>query len=277
MISRIYTGLLTHTRTEPIRHVFTYPAYMFGLDIAELARLERHVLLFGYNRRRLCSVWDRDYLEPQAESITNKLRHHLARVDYGGQLTSFYLLTMPRVLQMGFNPLNLFWCCDATGRTRAVVAEVQNTYKESHPYVLYDAHAIPVRHREVLHYQFAKQLFVSPFNGVEGVYDIRLSEPGDNLDVWLDLLQQGRPVIRTRLRLRGVPLTSRAVASTLVRYPCTAALALPRIMLQALVLQFMKGLTPRMKPRPTSERTIRRADPTHRSALPSVGEEDDTR
>jgi cyclopropane-fatty-acyl-phospholipid synthase len=276
MISRLYTGTLTHLRTTPIRHAFVYPTYMFGLDLAELTRLDREVVLFGYNRRRLCSVWDRDYLEPHAESIIDKLRHLLARVGCGEQLTSFYLLTAPRVLQMGFNPLNLFWCFDATGHTRAVVVEVQNTYKESHPYVLHEPHALLMQSSGVLHYRFAKELFVSPFNGVEGVYDLRLSEPGDRLHIGLDLIQHGRPIIRAHLRLRGRPLDSRAVASTLARYPCTAALTLPRIMLQALVLRYTKGLRPRMKPRPTNARTIRRADPARRSAWLEGGTEEET-
>jgi DUF1365 family protein len=260
MISRVYTGMLTHIRSEPIAHAFRYSTYMLGLDVGELERLSSSVPLFGYNRVRLCSIWDRDYIDPEPGSISDKLRRHLDRAGCGQYVETVYLLTMPRVLQVGFNPLSLFWCFDGAGKTQAVIAEVRNTYKEAHLYVLHEPHFVADRQNANLHYRFPKELFVSPFNGVEGEYDLRLSAPGDYLSVEIDLVQSGKPIIRARLRLRGVPFNNRTLVSTLARYPLTAALVLPRIAFRALILQIAKGLKPRMKPEPTSDMTVRRAD-----------------
>jgi DUF1365 family protein len=255
MVSRIYTGLLTHTRTRPARHSFTYPTYMLGLDLNDLHRLEHDIPWFGYNRSRICSIWDRDYLYPQDGSIVFKLRRLLDRAGCKSEVAAIYLLTMPRVLRMGFNPVNIFWCLDPSGCAGTVVAEVRNTYHEAQPYVLCEAHRILSAGKRA-YYRFPKQLFVSPFNGVEGTYDLRLGMPEEELRIDIDLVCGGSPVVRASLRLRGVPLTSATLLRSVCRYPLAAAATLPRIVHQAAVLRFVKHLRPRLKPKPASPMAV---------------------
>jgi DUF1365 family protein len=256
MVSRIYTGLLTHTRTQPIRRSFSYPTYMLGLDLAGLHDLQQTLPLFGYNRGRLCSVWDEDYLDPKGGSVVHKLGQLLVQAGHTGEVAAMYLLTMPRILRMGFNPINIFWCFGPSGLTSAVVVEVRNTYREVQPYVLHAPHLTSSTPGDGSRYRFPKQLFVSPFNGVEGVYDLRLGRPGEDLRVDIDLVCGGEPVVRACMSLRGTPLTHAALARTLRRYPLTAAASLPRIVFQAAVLRVRKGMKPRLKPKPASAMAI---------------------
>jgi DUF1365 family protein len=256
LISRVYTGLLTHTRTQPIRRSFSYPTYMLGLDLADLHGMQRTLSLFGYNRGRLCSVWDQDYLNPKGGAIGYKLRQLLAQAGHTGEVEVMYLLTMPRILRMGFNPINIYWCFGPSGCTSAAVVEVRNTYREVQPYVLHAPHLISSCDGGGSRYRFSKQLFVSPFNGVEGVYDLRLGMPGDDLRVDIDLVCAGEPVVRACMNLRGTPLTRATLARTLWRYPLTAAASLPRIVFQAAVLRLTKGMKPRLKPKPASSMAI---------------------
>ncbi len=37
--SRIYEGFVTHARTSPVKHGFSFPIYTFVLDLDELERL----------------------------------------------------------------------------------------------------------------------------------------------------------------------------------------------------------------------------------------------
>jgi len=230
---------------------------MLGLDLGDLPQLQRASRLFGYNQTRVCSVWDRDYLEPNDDSIVYKLMQLLDRAGYYGEVAATYLLTMPRILCIGFNPINIFWCFSRSGYTSAVVVEVRNTYREVQPYVLHAPHLISADTQRGNHYRFAKELFVSPFNGVEGSYDLRLGTPGKDLRVEIDLVCAGAPIVRACLNLRGVPLTSATLAQTLCRYPLTAAASLPRVVHQAAVLRFLKGMKPRLKPKPASSMAIR--------------------
>ncbi len=81
------------------------------------------------------------------------------------------MLASARVFGHVFNPLSLFWCHDAAGELRCVVAEVHNTYGERHCYLLEtdDAGRASV----------PKAFYVSPFNDVDGQYRMKLPEPGD--------------------------------------------------------------------------------------------------
>jgi len=252
MLSRIYTGVLAHTRTRPVRYSFSYPIYFLGLDLADLHRLHQTIPLFGYNRGRLFSIWDRDYLDPHEGNIALKLRHLLDKAGRTGEVASMYLLTMPRVMRVGFNPINIFWCLDSSGRAGTVVADIRNTFHEARPYVLHEPHLVASWTGKGAHYRFPKQMFVSPYNGVEGVYDLRLGIPGEDLQIDMDLVCDGEPLFRSRLRLRGVPLATPALASTFCRYPLTAAKSLPRIVYQGAVLRYVKKMKPRLKPKPNS-------------------------
>jgi DUF1365 family protein len=230
---------------------------MLGLDLGDLEHLQQTVPWFGYNRSRVCSVWDQDYLDPKGGPIVEKLKNLLDRAGCPGTVSAIYLLTTPRIFRVGFNPISIFWCFDPSGSIRGVVIEVRNTYREIQPYVLHGSHLIPSSRENGSHYRFAKQLFVSPFNGVEGVYDLRLGMPDPDLGVDLDLVCAGQSVVRVRLRMRGAPLEAATLRRTLYRYPLTAAAALPRIVHQAAVLRFVKGMKPRLKPKPTSSMAIR--------------------
>lgn len=62
--SRFYDALVEHRRVEPVEHSFRYPIRMFGLDLKELSKIQRHVPIFAYNRWNIFSLHDGDYLTP---------------------------------------------------------------------------------------------------------------------------------------------------------------------------------------------------------------------
>jgi DUF1365 family protein len=259
-----YRGQLTHVRSAPVGHRFVYPAFMLCIKLAELDTLERELAGFGYNRARLCSIWDRDYLFAGSTSIADKLvRCAVAageRPESWRAASRIWLLTMPRMLMMGFNPLSLFVRTDEEGRIAGVVAEVHNTYGEVHAYVLPGASGMIDRGAPAVRFRFPKAFYVSPFNGLEGEYRLSIPEPfaGARMSIRLDLYVKERRVLRAVLGLRSEPLTGGALARLVAKQPFEAALTLPRIAWQALALHWRRRLPFRMKPRALSPLTIRR-------------------
>jgi len=73
------------------------------------------------------------------------------------------LLTAPRLLGYGFNPVSFYYCYDAAGlELEAIVAEINNTpWGERHCYVLPAGHneGTPAKQR----FRFGKDFHVSPF------------------------------------------------------------------------------------------------------------------
>lgn len=258
MKSRIYRGFVRHARVEPVPHGFRYPLYFYGLDVDELPELARRIPWFGYNRRRLVAIHDRDYLDRSPGTIRDKLLRFLRAQGLHEDVAGIYLVTSARYFNYVFNPVSFYYCYGADGTLRCTVAEVNNTFGERHLYVLPMGGA----GHAAAQGSAPKAFHVSPFNDMEGDYTFSFSAPSPQLDVRVDLLKQGRVVFRSQLAGDALPFTARNLAATLARYPFAAALTFPRIVAQAARLYFRRRLGVFRKPPPSSALTIRTAPPT---------------
>ena len=203
--SALYTGTVMHARKTPKENVFRYRVCFYLLDLDELPELDRRVRLFGWNRRGLVSLHDRDHLD---------VRAYLA--EHGIEADRILLLTNLRVLGYVFNPVSFFYCYQG-GELACIVAEVSNTFGERLPYLLSPENQDTGERR--LSYRHDKKLHVSPFFGLDQSYQWWFSEPGEQLDVRIDLSEGGaRPFFATLTGKRR-PLTSATFARALIRYP----------------------------------------------------------
>jgi DUF1365 family protein len=140
-------------------------------------------------------------------------------------------VTCARCVHYVFNPVSVFYCLRADGSLRCAIAEVRNTYREKHLYVLDEP--LPAPRGVLAHYRVKKDFFVSPFNTLQGEYEFHLSPLDGKLDLRVNLVHEGQPIIVTRVTGTGAPITTGRLARTLLRHPFDAALALPRIWGQA--------------------------------------------
>jgi DUF1365 family protein len=213
--SALYVGHVVHARRSPA-HSFRAPMYFHLFDLTELAPLERRVHLFGYNRSRPVSLWDKDHLGKPGRSIAENVRCFLE--DQGGvtDVDRVLLLTQCRVLGYVFNPVSFYYCLNAAGALTAVVAEVHNTYGELHSYLLRAS-------GESVDGQFRgeeKKVFhVSPFMTLDGTYRYAFSPPLDSIEAHLALATGGLNTFVAHLRLRRKPITDRALLGAMMRYP----------------------------------------------------------
>jgi cyclopropane-fatty-acyl-phospholipid synthase len=232
-----------HRRLRPVVHEWEFPFYFYALDLGELKTLDRTIAGFGYNRRAPVSVRDADYL------CGNGLGEFVAN----SEVSRVVLVTMARFLVKGFNPVSFYYCLRNDGSPVCVVAEVNNTFKERHLYILEGENKFPCEYRH------EKEFHVSPFNNMDGHYEFNFSEPGEELSVDIKLVVAGQPLLHAAMRGNGVELTSSNLWKTMLRYPLTAALTFPRILWQAVLLRYRKKLPVFKKPAPASPMTIRSA------------------
>jgi DUF1365 family protein len=219
MRSALYTGTVMHARKAPKDNVFRYRVCFYLLDLDELPQLDRCLRFFGWNRRSLVSLHDGDHLDVRAYLAEN-----------GIEADRILLLTNLRVLGYVFNPVSFFYCY-AGGELACIVAEVSNTFGERHPYLLSPRNQDAGERR--LSYRHEKRLHVSPFFGLGQSYQWWFSEPGERLDVRIDLTEDDvRPFFATLTGMRQ-PLTSRTLAGALVRYPLMPLQVIGLIHLQA--------------------------------------------
>jgi cyclopropane-fatty-acyl-phospholipid synthase len=246
MNSRIVTGKVMHARLEPLRHEFTYPVYFYLIDLDELGQLDQGVVFFGHNRFRPVSLRDADYLAGSG-TILEKAHLFLKQNGATAEISKILLVTSARYFNRVFNPVNFYFCYTPSGTLEYVLAEVNNTFHETHLYIL---RPHPVQGKNLYQASTDKAFHVSPFN------DLR-----EKLDIRIDLVREERTLIVARIWGEMSPLNTLALSKTILRYPFSAALTMPRILWQAARL-YLKKLPIISKPIPNSSMTIRKAPPT---------------
>ena len=250
--SAVFKGTLFHHRHRPVVHQFSYRAFGLAIDLSELPELAHRSWVFGYNRHRLSTIRDLDYLQSGDNPLPRKIDDCLKLADWTDPATSTTLITSPRLFGLAFNPVNFYLLRTADRQINAVLAEVNNTYGERHIYLFRDG----VRSSSEIQFEHTKRFFVSPFNNTQGKYVLKLREIGERLRLDLRLIRDGECVISSGLDVHMKPFTTPNLLAGIVQAPGYAALALPRIAWQALRLK-RKGLKGLMKPHPPAELTLR--------------------
>lgn len=222
-------GQVMHARLRPAPHRFVYPLFYVRLNLARLD--ECNTRWFGVDRWRPLSIRRRDYGPRDGGSLEQWMRALLRehRIEADGEI---WLQTFPRVAGYVFNPVSFWHCHDAAGRLSAVLAEVNNTFGETHRYLMRVAHNAG----GTVTATADKQLHVSPFCAVRGHYRFRFRLDGVSHCTGLDYDDGDGPLLRTALSGRPVPMTGRAVAGALLRYPLLGLGIVFRIHWQALRL-----------------------------------------
>ena len=203
----LYRTRITHLRRAPVHHYFEHHSYSWYVDVDQLPRLPRWL-------RPFARFDARDHFDGEPnDSLRQRIDAFLAGRDIdlrGGTITA---LLQARVLGYVFNPLSVYWCHDAAGVLRHVVAEVHNTYGGRHAYLLPPDTDRPAMVR--------KKLYVSPFNDVVGYYLVRAPRPEAELDVTISLHRENQPAFIATLR--GV--RRRASIGEILRLQLVAPLA----------------------------------------------------
>ncbi|RIL09890.1 MAG: hypothetical protein DCC75_05550 [Proteobacteria bacterium] len=251
--SKILIGLVNHTRFDPVEHSFVYPTYCFLLDIDEIESLSARFWFFGHNSFRPFAIHDRDFLMKGGAGIREKLINLLKQTGIDRELGRVFLVTMPRFFNYVFNPVNFYYCYAKSGDLLCHVVEINNTYGERHFYVLQDPDRSSA---QVVRYIRPKEFFVSPFLKVEGQYHFSIKEIAAGLGVSIRVTKQERAVFYASIEASPRDLSGAALLKTLLQFPLSAVLTMPRIYWQAQILRYRKKLPLLAKPEPASPRTM---------------------
>jgi DUF1365 family protein len=204
----LYPCQITHVRTGPIRRTFRYRSYLWLVDLDDLPRVP--VPLRPFARFRAS-----DHLGDPAATLRANVDSYLSRhgIDVSGGRV--LMLGQARVLGHVFNPLTVFWCHHPDGALAAVIAEVHNTYRQRHAYLLNP----DSRGRA----QAAKDFYVSPFLPLAGRYRMRLPEPAGTLRLAIALDTGQRPLLAAAVTGTRRTYTWWRLAGYAARYPWVTA------------------------------------------------------
>ncbi|MBI60108.1 hypothetical protein CL657_02700 [bacterium] len=242
-MSQLFIGSLFHKRFYPKVHQFTYPAFFFGLDCDDLKIVAKKNLFFSYNRFNLFSIHDKDYLKDTNQSIADKVRTLLLEQGYKTNITTITLFTSTRCLGYCFNPVSFYYCYHNDTLTY-IIAEVNNTFKERHPYILT---CDTGSNNDSINVTTTKEFYVSPFFDVDGTYHFKFSPMKDVMRFIINYNKQDKPLLYASLSGRQHSLTSLSLLKLFFTFPWTCFATFSRILFQAFRLKFKRKLPIKQK------------------------------
>jgi DUF1365 family protein len=252
----ISNGLLVakvaHARTRPVRNQFTYSVYYICVALRDLTLLNR-LWLFSLNRWNLLSLLEKNYgigeLLPQPWIRSVLEQYHITQAN--GEVV---LLTMPRIMGYAFNPVSFWFCLDASGQLRAVLAEVSNTFGEKHCYLLFHDDQRPITPDDWL--RADKVFHVSPFLAVNGHYEFRFSYSETAIGVWINHHDATGELLTTSLAGKRSAISWHRLLWCFFRYPFVTIKVIALIHYQAIKLLRM-GIRYLRKPLPPASEISR--------------------
>jgi len=169
----LFPTRVTHLHRSPARHYGEHRSYSWYVDIDELPRLPWWIRPFArFEAEDHFDGTSKDTLRQRVDTVLARQGVFIP----GGRVTA---LMMPRVLGRSFNPLSLFWCHDASGELRCVIAEIQTADGARSSFVLPPAEDGPAA--------VSAALRGAPFADENGYFLVRVPRPTDAVDLTVSL------------------------------------------------------------------------------------------
>lgn len=212
--SGIYVGEVQHQRVRTLAHRLKYSVWMLLLDLDELEAVQDRLRLLSRRAFSLISFRPSDHGDRSDRPLRAQVEAHLASagVDIAGG--PIRLLTMPRILGYGFNPISVFFCHRPDGALAAILYEVTNTFRERHSYLVATPETSgPIRQTA------DKTLFVSPFMDMGLSYDFTVRPPGEAVSVVVGVRRGETPILTASFAGRRRPLTDGQLLRAFLSHP----------------------------------------------------------
>lgn len=236
-------GVTMHARRGAIRHRFRYGVDFVLID-AEAAMTGPY--LFSRNRFNLAAVHDCDHGGPVRQGRGAVwARGVLAGQGLDRPDLKLMLLTQPRYLGYGFNPVS-FWLVMDGALLVAAIAEVSTPFGDRHSYLCHLPGFGAITPETWI--ETPKSLHVSPFQEVAGSYRFYFDISVGQIDIRI-LHQHGDEGVLATLAGPRQPLTNGILLNASLRRPLGALRGSLLIHWQALRLKF-KGARYRRRPTP---------------------------
>lgn len=243
MRSRLYDCKVSHSRTRPKKHAFSYRLFMFYIDLDEIETISRRLKLVSQRGWAPYQLRTSDHYDAQKASIKENILTYLEDSGYEREnVGRIYLLTHLRTFGHIFNPVSFYFVGDKSGEPLCSIAEVDNTFNEQKLFLINQpkGSGFSQNHR--------KLFYVSPYSDLDTIFHFNLRKPEQSLRLGINQSDGSdpKPFFRSALTGTSVPMSDRALASYSLRFPAITIGIVVGIHWHALLL-FLKGHRARKK------------------------------
>ncbi len=232
--SRFYTGRLWHFRKQGVKNNFSYPVFIWYLDLDEISASGEYDRLIASEKFGLFSFKEKDHGKFDTSDIP--LREKIRKITRAHQLPDpmrIMLLTNLRTAGYVFNPVSFYYLFDQEQNLFAAIAEVNNTFGEQKAYL------IPFQGSEGCHLT-EKQFYVSPFIRHDSIFEFRLKRPAESLRVEVNTSNHKGFELKALLTGREYQITALRVWGLFLKFPLITLKIIFLIHYQALKLYLKK-------------------------------------
>jgi len=208
----LYECEVMHCRLKPRQKSFSYRVFMLDIDLDHFPK----VGWLSHNRFNLFSIDDRDHIDL---GVSGGIRPNL--VEWLSRQSvvvppdaSIRLITFPRVLGYGFNPVSFYYLTSNAGSPLLAVAEVTNTFREMKLFII-DGKSKDGGFQRAT----PKNFYVSPFSDPGDVFEFRLGPRNERWNVNIDDLKDGEKILVSSVRGDARDLTAARLLWYSIKYP----------------------------------------------------------
>lgn len=235
MKSSLYIGRVFHQRNIPREHHFSYPFFMWFLNLDQLDQLPSLGRWFSTTQMALSRFSRPDYYGDPSVPLADAVRQRMQELTGKEVKGDVCGLMNMRTLGLYFSPVNFYYGYDSGGKVTHFLAEVSNIpWNERHQY----AHYLPDTGYGP---DNQKTFHVSPFNHCDQHYRWHLSPPEENVSVQIDVTDERGHIFTARVNLERHALERSTVRRELLKKPAMTAYIVSAIYWQAMKL-FIKGV-----------------------------------
>ncbi len=223
---------------HPASHMLKKSGLSICIDLDNLSRADCQTIFFSVDKFNLLGFHQRDHGPNFGNSaplvpLSRYLRQIATKLIPEQEIASAHLITFPRILGSGFNPLSVYVARNFAGNDILYIYEVRNTFGDMHSYI-----GTPTGKNTIL--KADKIFHVSPFFPLEGEYHLRLRMDNRSVNLLMRYLINGKPALTATLRGTRRKLTSRNILSALISTLQFPSRPLISIHFEALKLLFKK-------------------------------------
>jgi len=237
----IYTGTVRHRRYTPFESEFSYPVFMLYLDINDLENVINKSIFWNINKPAVVSFNRKDFHGTEEVDLDTAVRNTVENKVGSRPEGKIRMLAHLRYFGYCFNPVTFYYCFNRNDDSvDYILAEVTNTpWKERHAYVLSSSQESD---KSEIRLSMEKELHVSPFWGMDHMYDWVFSSPKDKLNVFMKNFKDGKHVFDASLSMDRTEMTKRNLLKSVFRFPFMTIKVVFWIHFQAFIL-WLRGAT----------------------------------
>ena len=201
----IVVAKVWHQRFAIKKNFFTYKVFYLLIDLS--SKKQSSLKSFSVNKFNFFSFYSKEYGKSKITTPTTYQNHEKNNTNNHKNLEELYLwgenivkeagysnfkgkiniLTHPKILGFGFNPVNFWFFFNEDGLIIAIIAEVNNTFKENHCYLIKNNDWQPIKQQQT--FICDKDFFVSPFFERKGEYIFNFAIKNNKINIKIDYLQ----------------------------------------------------------------------------------------